>query len=338
MLKSSRHRGFTLVELLVVIAIIGILVGLLLPAVQAAREAARRMQCSNNLKQIGLAMHNYASAHSKFPPGWLFYDPRMSGRGDRANRLPGWGWSSFILPYIEQGNIYNRIVFDGRGLWEAPNNEIVNQTFPVQRCPSSSDPAHIILGPDTLPINPGIASSNYLGVAGSFVASAYYNQPEGRRNGMMIEDKALRFGDVPDGTSNTLLVGEVAFSGDGRNFDNNAGGNLWDPKWYGSLQTRGGLARADAPESVMRAGEFRMNPPKVASLNVKRNSFKSRHVGGAQFALADGSVHFISETIDHTQTGWGPINNRSVSWAQVGTFQRLCARNDGQVAQLDFAQ
>ncbi|MCA9195743.1 MAG: DUF1559 domain-containing protein [Planctomycetales bacterium] len=329
-----RNKGFTLVELLVVIAIIGILVGLLLPAVQAAREAARRMQCSNNLKQIGLAMHNYASAHKKFPPGWLFFDPRMSGRGDRANRLPGWGWQTQILPFIEQGNLFSRISFDGRGLWEAPNNQVINQTFSLQLCPSSGDPTHIVLGPDTLPVQPGIAASNYLGVAGAFVQSAYYDQPEGRKNGMMIEDKSMKFGDIIDGTSNTLLVGEVALSGSGKNFDTD--GFLWDPKWYGSLQTRGGLARADAPESVVRSGEFRMNPPMVASDNVKRNSFKSRHSGGAQFALADGSVHFLAETIDHTQTSWAAVNNNTVPWQQVGTFQRLCSRNDGQVTTVEF--
>ncbi len=334
MSKANRRGGFTLVELLVVIAIIGILVGLLLPAVQAAREAARRMQCSNNLKQIGLAMHNYASAHSKFPPGWLFYAPQMSGRGDRVHRLPGWGWQTMILPYVEQGNIFNQIVFDGRGMGDAPNNQIVNQIFSLQLCPSSGDPTHIMLGPDPLPILPGIAASNYLGCAGSFVQSAYYDQPEARRNGMMVEDKSMKFSDVVDGTSNTLLVGEVALSGNGKNYD--AGGFLWDPKWYGSLQTRGGLARADAPESVVRAGEFRINPPSVVSDNVKRNSFKSRHTGGAQFALADGSVHFVSESVDHTQTGWGPVNTGTVPWNVVGAFQRLCSRNDGQVVTIDF--
>ncbi len=332
MSKLNRYRGFTLVELLVVIAIIGVLVGLLLPAVQAAREAARRMQCSNNLKQIGLSMHNYADAHRKFPPGWLFFSPTMSGRGDRPNRLPGWGWQTMILPYIEQGNIFNQINFDGTGMSEAPNNQIVNQTFALQHCPSSGDPLHIILGPNTLPIQLGIAASNYLGVAGSFVASAYYNQPEGRKNGMMIEDRSMTFGDISDGTSNTLLVGEVSMSGNGRNWG--ADGFLWDPKWYGSIQTRGGLTRADAPESVVRAGEFRMNPPSVVSANVKRNSFKSRHTGGAQFALADGSVHFVSESIDHTQTGWGPINSGASVWNQVGAFQRLCGRNDGQVVSI----
>lgn len=333
MTTTNLRRGFTLVELLVVIAIIGILVGLLLPAVQAAREAARRMQCSNNLKQIGLAMHNYASAHKKFPPGFLFFDPRMSGRGDRVNRLPGWGWQSMILPYIEQGNVYNQIEFNGTGIAEPPNSVVVAQPFSGAICPSSGDPTHILLGPDTLPIQPGIASSNYLGVAGSFVASAYYNQPEGRKNGMMIEDRSLRFGDVSDGTSNTLIVGEVAFTGNGKNYDD---GFLWDPKWYGSLQTRGGLARADAPESVVRTGVFRMNPPIVANNNVKRNSFKSRHTGGAQFALADGSVHFLSENIDHTQTTWAEVNGGTTTWNQIGIFQRLCARNDGQVASIDF--
>lgn len=334
MTRSHSQRGFTLVELLVVIAIIGILVGLLLPAVQAAREAARRMQCSNNLKQIGLAMHNYASSHNKFPPGWLFFDPRMSGRGDRANRLPGWAWSTMILPYVEQGNIYNQIIFDGRGLAQAPNNTIVNQIFSLQLCPSSGDPTHIRLGADTLPITPGIAASNYLGVAGSFELSAYYDQPEARKNGMMIEDKSMKFGDISDGTSNTLLVGEVAMSGKGDNFT--ATGFLWDPKWYGSLQSRGGLSRADAPESVVRSGEFRMNPPSVASDNIKRNSFKSRHTGGAQFVLADGSVHFLSQSIDHTQSSYPNVNNNTTPWNLVGTFQRLCGRNDGQVVTVDF--
>jgi hypothetical protein len=144
----------------------------------------------------------------------------------------------------------------------------------------------------------------------------------------------MKFGDVVDGTSNTILVGEVALSGNGQNYG--TGGFLWDPKWYGSLQTRDGLARADAPESVMRAGEFRMNPPFVASDNVKRNSFKSRHVGGAQFVLSDGSVHFLSESIDHTQTSWPSVNTGAIPWVQVGAFQRLCSRNDGQVVTVEF--
>jgi len=325
MMSRNRSFGFTLIELLVVIAIIAILIALLLPAVQQAREAARRTQCRNNLKQIGLAFHNYHDAHLQFPPGFLFQDPRMSGRADRPNRSPGWGWQTMILPHIDQANIYNQIIFDGRGMSAPPHNNVINKHFSLQVCPSATNPTHIQLGPDNVGVVPGIAASNYLACPGSFVQSAYFNSPAGRKNGVIIEDGNIKIRDVTDGTTNTILVGETRFWGNGNNYG--AGGFLWDPRWYGSLQTRDGIARADAPEAVMRAGEFRINPPSLADDNTKRNSFGSQHVGGAMFLLGDGSVRFVSDTINHTQTPY----TEPIPWDQIGTFQRLCARNSGTV-------
>lgn len=321
------RRGFTLVELLVVIAIIGVLVGLLLPAVQAAREAARRMQCSNNLKQIGLAMHIYSDTYNSLPTGFLFQAAGMKGRGDRENRAPGWSWSALILPQIEQGPLHSGLDFR-LGMHEQPNRSLVSTVLPLAACPSAPNPSlHFRLGSASAPfgfVDPGLTATNYLGVSGSFVLSAYYTVPAARRNGVLIEDDRLGFRDITDGTSNTLLIGESIYHGNGGN--TGSGSFFWHPTWSGHFRhNRGG--RADAPESVLRAGQFRMNPPSVVSNNVKRNSFSSKHPGGAMFAMADGSVRFIAETINHTET---PYRN-NLNWSLVGTFQRMCSRNDGQV-------
>jgi prepilin-type N-terminal cleavage/methylation domain-containing protein/prepilin-type processing-associated H-X9-DG protein len=324
MLKQ-KCRAFTLVELLVVIAIIGILVGLLLPAVQAAREAARRMQCTNNLKQIGLAVHNYVDANRNFPSGFYFQGQGMTGRGDRARRLPGFTWTASILPYIEQTAVYNQLNFAQR-IYLAPNRAAVASRIPSAVCPSAPNPtAHKAMGTTggAAYSDPGILATNYVGCGGSFTTSQYYSSEEGRKNGIIMEDTKFHFGSISDGTSNTILAGESLYYGTGT-----VASFLWDPTWYGHYQV--GWGTADAPEAIMRVGQFRTNPPSLASADIKRNTFSSKHTGGANFVLADGSVHFIAQTIQHTETPF----SATINWANVGIFQRLCGRNDGQVANL----
>jgi prepilin-type N-terminal cleavage/methylation domain-containing protein/prepilin-type processing-associated H-X9-DG protein len=329
---NTPSQGFTLVELLVVIAIIGVLVALLLPAVQTAREAARRMQCTNNLKQLGLAIHNYHDVQNRFPSGFIFQAPGMTGRGDRARRAPGFSWHTFILPHIEQQAIYSSLNF-GLGLWQQPNRQLVATPLKAAVCPSANNPSknfRVGTSSDASGFdNPGIAGTNYVGCAGSFVQSAYYDQPEPRRNGIIIEDSNLRFSNVTDGTSNTFLVGETIWFGAGSDVGSN--NFYWDATWYGHFK-KDTSGRADSPESLMRAGEFRMNPPSVAADNVKRNTFSSRHPSGANFVFGDGSTRFISTTINHTET---PYSGGDLS-GTAGTFQRLCARNDGLTIAGDF--
>jgi prepilin-type N-terminal cleavage/methylation domain-containing protein/prepilin-type processing-associated H-X9-DG protein len=324
-MAGAKRFGFTLVELLVVIAIIGVLVALLLPAVQTAREAARRMQCTNHLKQIGLAIQNYHDIQGCFPSGFLFQAPGMNGRGDRPNRAAGFSWHTLILPQLEQANLYNSLNF-GLGMWQQPNRTIIATPLKVAVCPSAVNPTkNFRVGTSGDPNgfeDPGIAVTNYVGSCGSFVQSAYYDQPEPRRNGIIIEDSNLRMSNVIDGTSNTFLAGETIYFGSGSDVGNN--NFYWDATWYGHFKKDTG-GRADAPECLMRSGEFRMNPPKVAADNVKRNTFSSRHPGGANFVLADGSTRFVSETVNHTETPYSGTDLLGTA----GTFQRLCARNDG---------
>jgi prepilin-type N-terminal cleavage/methylation domain-containing protein/prepilin-type processing-associated H-X9-DG protein len=324
MCRLIRH-AFTLVELLVVIAIIGVLVALLLPAVQTAREAARRMQCTNNLKQIGLAIHGYHDVQGRFPSGFVYQTPRLLARGDRPNRAPGFSWHSLILPQLEQANLYSSLNF-GLGMWQQPNRTIVATPLKVAVCPSAVNPSKwfkVGSASDQWGFDdPGLAATNYLGCAGSFVQSAYYDQPVQRKNGIIIEDGDFRFSNVEDGTSNTFLAGESIFFGSGGSTI--PGNFFWDPTWFGHFRHDLG-GTADSPESVMRTGEFRMNPPKVAADNVKRNTFSSRHPGGANFVMADGATRSVNETINHTET---PFSGSDLP-GTAGTFQRLCARNDG---------
>jgi prepilin-type N-terminal cleavage/methylation domain-containing protein len=323
----NMRRAFTLIELLVVIAIIAILIALLLPAVQQAREAARRTQCKNKLKQIGLAMHNYESTFRVFPPGFLFQGAYMANRADRPNRAPGWAWSTMILPFADQAPIYNQINFQGVKMWEAPNRALLASKIDIASCPSSSPmPDFFAIGTTTgnAPFGnntPGMASTNYVAVGGPWQLSQYYDSVAARKMGILMEDSSTGFRDVTDGLTNTMLMGETNYWGTGATTS-----FLWDPAWYGRYQSANG-GTADSPESIMRCGEFRINPPSISTDVIKRNSFSSKHVGGAHFTLGDGSVRFISENIQHTETPWSATAN----WTLIGTFQRLCARNDGQV-------
>ncbi len=206
--SSVRRSGFTLVELLVVIAIIGILVGLLLPAVQAAREAARRMQCSNNLKQYGLAFHNYHDTMKTFPSSMYFQTPWLTARGNRAQRAAGFAWSASILPYIEQTSLYSNLNFAVSAV--TPQHQaLLSNGMPTALCPSSPTLEAIQVGAANNPVsitppNYRFAPTNYVVCSGSFNNSQYYNNPVTQKNGAIYEDSRTKIADLTDGTSNTF--------------------------------------------------------------------------------------------------------------------------------------
>ncbi|MGQ0635229.1 MAG: DUF1559 family PulG-like putative transporter [Planctomycetaceae bacterium] len=305
----SRWRlGFTLIELLVVIAIIAVLIALLLPAVQQAREAARRVQCKNHLKQIGLGLHNYHDTHSILPAA-LFANPVSSTLDD-----DGFGWGVYLLPFIEQTALYNQINPQGRagvlgdqtifdlyypGLARVPGGD---QVIPVYRCPSSALPdkvpaAWTIPGsggavPPQYPRSIGYATSDYKVAGGS----------EFGNFGVMMklrEGGGARFRDITDGMSNTILAGESSYvtshvSAANRRTTQNTSFRDW-PLWIGSFGD-------GQDEEVRITGETlsvinaRVSPSTMYFAINDDNAF-SFHTGGAQFVLCDGSVRFISENV-----------------------------------------
>lgn len=295
MSPASRSAGFTLVELLVVIAIIGLLVAMLLPAVQAAREAARRSQCTNNMKNLALAMHNYHDTLKSFPYGFSNLEAL---------------WSGPILPYVEQKNLYDTLIWaeSGMGNWNAdgsPNEVACGTLIEIFRCPSMAAPEHI----DNEGI-PGRVPTSYRGCAGSNIwsddaSTIPASAPAGARaleqvplNGMLWGNSNVRMADVIDGTSNTILLGESYtdpnYVKDGQGMD------FW---LFGAPQTGnwapGNAGGTEYSEGVGSAGP-RINSRKDPTQPgvVMEIAFGSYHPGGANFALTDGSVRFFPETID----------------------------------------
>ncbi len=291
-----KRTGFTLIELLVVIAIIAILVALLLPAVQQAREAARRSSCKNNLKQIGLALHNYHDTFSTFPPGIT-----------RANIHPFAGvsvwntgkvlWSAFILPNMEQAPLYDLIDFSmpdpGRN---AANAAVREAKVPGYRCPS--DPG-VISG--------NLGRSNYAACIGFRPISAMAGGGNAHRNNgtsVLFTNSNVRFSDITDGTSNTMVISEILVGSEYKN--------------YGNVSTPGILDDCLAPapntmdlrghswfygDDTIRWTYLTLLPPN-SSLACRtyqeygNGSPQSEHTGGVQVLLCDGSVRFVSENVN----------------------------------------
>jgi len=288
--------GFTLVELLVVIAIIGILIGMLLPAVQQVREAARRTDCSNKSRQLGLAVLNYESANGEFPPGWI-----VNGNSGSSSDLTGWGWNSLVLPFLEAENLSQQINF--RGAVDA-DEDIIAEVLPFLLC--TSDPDAEILSLDTeiqnvgssggsgtnnAPQNSGgdslmVARSNYSGVFGVLDVS----EDPRNGNGMFFANSDVGFRDLRDGSSNTMMIGERR---------NDLGAVTWSGVFPG----------VDEPFArIVGASD---ESPNAANENFE--NFRSYHPGGINVTLADGSTPFISENIDEA------------------TFQALASTAGGEV-------
>jgi prepilin-type N-terminal cleavage/methylation domain-containing protein/prepilin-type processing-associated H-X9-DG protein len=261
----SPRRAFTLIELLVVIAIVGILIGLLLPAVQKVREAANRLTCKNNLKQIGVALHGYQGRTGSFPPGYTS-DVDRSG----ADLGPGWGWAAFLLPDIEQDNVFNQITFS-RDIRDALNAAPCRQNLALFRCPSDlSYDVFTVYDPNGQTLA-DVAHSNYVAMFGN-------NEIEvnpGAGNGVSYRNSRTRIADITDGTSNTLLIGERS-------------GNLARATWTGAV-----TGADEAPALVLGSADHTPNHPAAHG-----EDFWSRHVQGVNFLFADGSVRIINNTIN----------------------------------------
>jgi prepilin-type N-terminal cleavage/methylation domain-containing protein/prepilin-type processing-associated H-X9-DG protein len=290
--RTRAARGFTLIELLVVIAIIAILIGLLLPAVQKVREAAARSKCSNNLKQIGLACHNYNDVMGSFPMGnkWNW----------------GWTWHAYILPYVEQGPLYNQVQpvmkTDGATtLTGAAVKLAVGTKISVFICPS--DP-----GPETWTTS-GVRRycSNYNGNAGSngFVCSSCGQTDQDMRNlnGVLYSNSKVRINDLKDGTSNTLLAGDAKKSpGAPHNFD----------RYYIFDNTLDGNSAASHDTSRCLSLTGHRNGSTLTAYRINGNNektFGSFHTGGANFVMGDGSVRFVRDTI--STVAWLAAGSRS---------------------------
>jgi prepilin-type N-terminal cleavage/methylation domain-containing protein len=317
MSRRQRPKGFTLIELLVVIAIIAVLIALLLPAVQQARESARRTQCKNNLKQIGLAMHNYNDVMGVFPPG-VIQGTGMGASFTGANST-GWAWGTFLLPYIDQAPLYNQL---NTYIPMDPTNPVqlslVRTIIPAYNCPSdtlrdnSQNPyAPVYMNGNTTGV--AIGKSNYRGVFGPNEAnSCPQATATADPGGMFFSNSNIRVRDISDGTSNQWMALEC------------------DTFYYQSLSKPGGNERhqganwalTSSPncydsnydwQKVLGYVHFTYAEINCSATRCDRRDPGSQHTGGMQIVLADGSVRFVSQNMG------------------VQIAKNLSTRNDGAI-------
>lgn len=329
-----RRSAFTLVELLVVIAIIGILVALLLPAVQAAREAARRMQCANNQKQIALALHNYHDTYKTFPTGYFWVLPQPN--------TESWAWSTLTLPFLEQSALHSQLGVTQRSLRDAlasgasflplmqtrlgnfmcPSDTGFNANGLIHNNRNFNGGNGATAGGFTQPVLVGV--SNYMGNAGHRSVAQNANG-NGRNTGIFFADNSVRIGDILDGTTNTVLIGER----DTRDCRSGTWLGVRNPQGANDRGVWVVLGHA-GPKPNQDANAIPWNTNNTGC----GEGYSSLHPGGVQFALCDGSVRFISETVDHNwviSTANGSLADPSNPLN--GTYQRLMSRDD----QLPFA-
>ncbi len=297
-MNAPKRRGFTLIEFLVTASIVATMMSLLPAALQQSREAARRSICKNNLKQIGLALHNYHDVHQGFPLAW---NARVStpGNGPRS------GWQASILPWLDQGPLYEQVMPEVNGstlpaadaLMGSKKKRWLQTELPVYRCPSdTTSPTNRIRG--------NYGTSNYSGNHGSLSLPRWTT---GRRtafwpgqidtprkaNGIMYWNSIVRLRDITDGTSNTFLVGERCVT---------SGAGIWP-----------GVGSNEFENDAVTECSHGSRP------NHSPTSFSSAHPDGVQFLFCDGRVEFLNET----------IQSKPVSEGDLGTYQRLANRHDG---------
>lgn len=320
---ANRRSGFTLIELLVVVTVIAVLIALLLPAVQQAREAARRTHCKSNMKQIGLALHNYHDAFLVFPPG-------ETNTKDIGYGMAGHAWQAFVLPYLDQLVIHSQLNWNLPGwIWPPvvetidPNHTMaVNTVLTVYLCPSSTQNSKVNINPSN-PAHPPNKHGNceYVGIAGSD-RNPRAGWENASNRGALFLNSRTSFRDFIDGTSNTMLVGE--FSGVTECQALNSGGGTsnsslsWDIGNQCGNCAGGEMTYAIKTIAFPPNGAFFWNDadarrcPPVLSV-VSRAALKSNHTGGIHIGLTDGSVRFLSQTINQI------------------TYKNLADRADGDV-------
>ena len=277
----KNRSGFTIVELLVVIAIIGMLVALLLPAIQAAREAARRSQCANNLRQIGVALQTYESAHRSLPSGYI--SEFIAGGTDTG---PGWGWAALLLNNLEESSLSALVRFD-RAIEDAANDRVREQPIAVYCCPSDPVPLTWTASHDdpsqTKICN--IASANYVGMYGN-------SEPGIDGTGLFFRNSHVQFREITDGTAYTIAVGERSHA---------FGESTWVGSVTGAILLPGiddGIGTYEVEHgSTMVLGHtgesFGPGDPRGEA-----DMFHSLHTGGVNFVFADAHVAFLTTEMD----------------------------------------
>jgi prepilin-type N-terminal cleavage/methylation domain-containing protein/prepilin-type processing-associated H-X9-DG protein len=311
---NARRRGFTLIELLVVIAIIGVLIGLLLPAVQQAREAARRTQCKNNLKQIGLGIHNYMDSNNCFPCGYI--GSWTPGDPDRVDVGPGWGWAALLLHYVEQVELSHAVNFD-LNVENDANSTSRKRLLSPYLCPSDPHSSKIfnVLAEDQTTVITQVAGANYVGVFGTGEVGDRLDNGDGA----FYRNSRIGHKSFADGLSRTMVAGERSH-------------NISRVTWTGAVTGgfSGATPRSDGgtvqtpydpePSFIMILGpvgteDGRRTPNDPDAHN---EDFWSFHTGGCHMLMGDGSVQFVGDHID-------PL-----------VFQSMATRAGGETASSGF--